>query len=216
MPEPIQVLIADDHPIVRKGLVEIIHEHPDIRCIAEAGDGLEALNLVRKLEPHIAILDLDMPLMNGLDVCRKALASKPITRFAILTMHKEESFYNEAMECGVSGYMLKDAILTDLVECIRTLHRGKTYISPSVEKFISRRNEKQLASDWAKKYDLTVAELNVLKLVAAGKTTREIAGMLFVSEKTVETHRGNCVRKLGLGGEKNALMKFLLENKNLF
>jgi two-component system nitrate/nitrite response regulator NarL len=212
----IKIFIADDHPIVRKGLKEILLEQPNIQCVGEAENGLQALEDVIRLEPDLAILDIDMPIMNGLDVAKKAISKNLFTRFIILTMHREEGFYNEAMDIGARGYLLKDAVLNDLVDCIHTVQKGGTYVSPTLENFLEKREAKKLTSDWARNYDLTLSELNVLKLVSEGKTTREIAETLFVSEKTIETHRGNCVKKLGLEGGKNALMKFLLENKGIF
>lgn len=211
----IKIFIADDHPIVRKGLLEIIQEQNNIQCIGQAENGLEALEQIIKLEPDLAILDIDMPMMNGLDVAKKAIAKNLFTRFVILTMHREESFYNEAMDIGIRGYLLKDAVLNDLIDCIHKVQGGGNYVSPTLNKFLEKREVKQLESDWARKYQLTLSELNVLKLVGQGKTTKEIAEILFVSEKTIETHRGNCVKKLGLEGGKNALMKFLLENKGI-
>ena len=108
-----------------------------------------------------------------------------------------------------------DTVLNELVECIYKVQKGGTYISPTLHQFLEKREAKELSADWTRKYQLTLSELNVLKLVGEGKTTKEIAEILFVSEKTIETHRGNCVKKLGLEGGKNALMKFLLENKGM-
>lgn len=212
----IKIFIADDHPIVRKGLKEILQEQKNIQCIGEAENGLDALEQICKLEPDLAILDIDMPMMNGLDVAKKAISKNLFTRFVILTMHREEGFYNEAMDIGIRGYLLKDAVLNDLVDCIHAVQKGGSYVSPTLHQFLEKRESKQLSSDWSRKYQLTLSEMNVLRLVGEGKTTKEIAEILFVSEKTIETHRGNCVKKLGLEGGKNALMKFLLENKGNF
>lgn len=211
----IKIFVADDHPIVRKGVKEMLHEQPFVQCIGEADNGLDAFNEICRLEPDLAILDIDMPMMNGLDVAKKAISKNLFTRFIILTMHREEGFYNEAMDIGIRGYLLKDSVLNELVDCILTVQKGGTYISPTLDQLMEKRASKQLADDWARKYELTLSEMNVLKLVGEGKTTKEIAEILFVSEKTVETHRGSCVKKLGLEGGKNALMKFLLENKGI-
>jgi len=211
----IKIFIADDHPIVRKGLIEILQEQKNIQCVGQAENGLDALEQIINLEPDLAILDIDMPMMNGLDVAKKAISKNLFTRFVILTMHREEGFYNEAMDIGVRGYLLKDAVLNDLVDCIHAVQNGGSYISPTLHQFLEKRETKQLESDWARKYQLTLSELNVLKLVGQGKTTKEIAEILFVSKKTIETHRGNCVKKLGLEGSKNALIKFLLENHGM-
>lgn len=208
----ISIAIADDFPIVRKGLKEIIHDHPNLQCISEFDDGLSALEGILKQEPDIAILDIDMPMLNGLDVCKMALQKKVRTKFIILTMHRELGFYNEAMNIGVSGYLLKDQILNELITCIYDAHEGKQYLSSSLRDFLIQRESQQLKSDWARKYNLSISELNVLKLISEGKTTKEISDSLFVSEKTIETHRSNCVKKIGLEGGKNALLKFLLEN----
>jgi DNA-binding NarL/FixJ family response regulator len=211
----IKVYIADDHPIIRKGLVEIIQEQKNIECIGEGTNGKEAFEQICELEPEIAIIDIDMPVMSGLEVCEKAMSKSPLTRFVILTMHKEESYYKNAMNMGVFGYLNKDTILNDLLDCIYAVHKGDKYVSPLMRKFLDDGESKSVSDKWAKKYELTPSEINILKFVKQGKTNKEIAEILFVSEKAIEAHRTNCIKKFGIESGKNALMKFLLENKEI-
>jgi DNA-binding NarL/FixJ family response regulator len=210
----IKVYIADDHPIIRKGLKELIADHGHIECIGEGNNGLEAYTQIKELEPSLAILDIDMPVMNGLEVCKKLLHEKSFTRLVILTMHKEEEFYKEAMQLGIHGYLIKETLLSDLAECIKQVHKGGTYTSPAMHKYLNATDAEIKMDDWPQKYGLTPSEMNVLKFVKRGKTNKEIAELLFVSEKAIEAHRTNCIRKLGIESGKNALMKFLLSNSN--
>ncbi len=211
----IKVYIADDHPIIRKGLVEIIQEQNNIECVGQGSNGKEAFEHICELEPEIAIIDIDMPVMSGLEVCEKAMRESPLTRFVILTMHKEESYYKDAMAIGVLGYLNKDTILNDLWDCINAVQRGDKYVSPNMRKYLQDGESKTISDKWAKKYELTPSEINILKFVTKGKTNKEIAEILFVSEKAIEAHRTNCIKKFGIESGKNALMKFLLENKEI-
>lgn len=212
MVRTIKVYIADDHPIIRKGLVEILNKEEGVECIGETGNGNEAYEQIIALEPDVAILDIDMPVMSGLEVIKKAQQQTQITRFVILTMHKEEQFFRDAQEVGAKGYLVKDTILNDLIDCVKSVDHGVAYVSPSMKKYLDQQEIKQASIDWAKKFSLTPSEINVLKFVKQGKTNKEIAETLFVSEKAIEAHRTNCIRKLGIESGKNALMKFLIEN----
>jgi DNA-binding NarL/FixJ family response regulator len=214
MNSTIKVYIADDHPIIRKGLKELIAEHDHIEWIGEGNNGLEAYNQIKELEPSVAILDIDMPVMSGLDVCKKLISEKNFTRLVVLTMHKEEGFYHDAMQIGIHGYLIKESLLSDLADCIQQVHKGGTYTSPAMSKYLKTTQQEVNKEDWMKKFNLTPSEINVLKFVKQGKTNKEIAGLLFVSEKAIEAHRTNCIRKLGIEPGKNALMKFLLETQN--
>jgi DNA-binding NarL/FixJ family response regulator len=208
-----KLVIADDHPIFRKGLIDILRTEKSFRIIGEAADGNEALELIIKHQPDVAVLDVDMPQLDGIQVCKKALEQKINTRFVILTMHKEEEIFNEALNTGVSGYVLKDNAVSDIIDCIKTVAKNETYISPDINQFLVTRKQKQCRQNAVqeKLSELTASETRILKLIADNKSTKEIADMLFVSYKTIENHRSNICRKMGLEGN-NALLKFIIEN----
>nr|HPI54704.1 response regulator transcription factor [Chitinophagaceae bacterium] len=139
----IRVLIADDHPIFRTGVREILHQSSLVELIGEASNGLEAYQLILSLRPDVAILDLEMPLLTGLDVCQKVIHEKSNTRFIILTMHKEQSYFDAAMQAGVNGYLLKDSASVNLVECISAVHRQQTFVSPDIEQLLTLNQAQQ-------------------------------------------------------------------------
>jgi DNA-binding NarL/FixJ family response regulator len=209
------IILADDHPLLRLGLREIIHQHAGFRIIAEAGNGEQALELIEQLRPDIAILDIDMPKMTGLEVVKQILERKIPTEVIILTMHDEASFFEKALDLGVMGYVLKESVENEIVAAIESVHNGKAYISPSFSNILLKHNqhsqggaEKKLGIS-----DLTPAERKVLELVANNKTTKEIADMLFVSERTIESHRSSICTKLDLHGQ-NALLHYAMTFKN--
>ncbi|MFM2386602.1 MAG: hypothetical protein RL660_1359 [Bacteroidota bacterium] len=209
-----KIIIADDHPIFRSGIKSIIEGLADIQLVGEAADGMQAYQLIISEVPDIAIIDLEMPLLTGLDVCKKVLSEKNYTKFIILTMHKERHYFDEAMNCGVSGYLLKDNAVNDLVKCITAVSDGKKYASPDIESYLIEHESKQYSSEWHKiNLLLTATEKVILKLISEGKTTAEIASMLFVSPNTVDNHRSNLNKKLKLDGEKNALLKYAIRMK---
>ncbi len=211
----IKVLIADDHPIIRKALKDLIKETDHIICIGEATDGYDAFEKFNEFNPDVVIMDIDMPIMNGLDVSKKILHTHPNAKISILTMHKESVLYDKAMQLGIKGYILKDAILDELINCIDELQKGNSFISPTVFKYLEKKKVKEFSADLKSKYGLTISEINIFKQVAVGKSTKDISTALFISEKTVESHRRNIVKKLGIDGSKTTLAKFILENKDL-
>jgi DNA-binding NarL/FixJ family response regulator len=209
------IILADDHPLLRLGLRDIIHQHAGFRVIAEAGNGERALELIEELRPAIAVLDIDMPKMSGLEVVKQILAQKIPTEIIILTMHDEASFFERALDLGISAYVLKDSVENEIFAAIESVQNGKPYISPSLSNILLKRNhrsqegiEKKLGIT-----DLTPAERKVLKLVADNKTTKEIADLLFISERTVESHRSSICSKLDLHGQ-NALLRYAMTFKN--
>jgi DNA-binding NarL/FixJ family response regulator len=211
----ITIILADDHPLLRLGLREIIHQHTGFRVVAEAGNGERALELIEQLRPSIAILDIDMPKLSGLDVVKQILKRKIPTEIIILTMHGEASFLERAIDLGVMGYVLKESVEYEICAAIESVHNGKPYVSPSLSNILLKRNnrskegvEKKLGIT-----ELSPAERKVLKLVADNKTTKEIADMLFVSERTVESHRSSICSKLDLHGQ-NALLRYAMTIKN--
>jgi len=212
----IRIIIADDHPIFKNGLKQIISEDGNIKIIGEAGDGEKALELIKELSPDIAVLDLDMPKKNGLQVLKDASIDKKRTKIVFLTMYKEEDMFNEAMEHGIMGYVLKENAMNDIVECINTVIQNRHYISPLISGYLIKRRENitEFENSRPALKDLTSTELRILKLIAENKTSKEIAKELFISYRTVENHRTNISCKLNLHGS-HSLIKFAIENKSL-
>lgn len=206
------VIIADDHPIFRNGVREILSEIKNLQLLGEAKDGAEAYSLILAHRPDLAILDLEMPLLSGLDVCTKVLSEKNQTRFIVLTMHKEKHFFKSAMEAGVQGYLLKDNAIQDLIQCVEAVCAGKIYVSPEIEHFLNEHTaQHQSAAVQQAKTLLSPTEKIILKLISEGKSSADVAGMLFISVNTVDNHRANIARKLQLEG-KNSLMKFAMQH----
>jgi two-component system, NarL family, response regulator DegU len=207
------VIIADDHPIFRNGVRDILAEIPQMELLGEAKDGAEAYGLIVANRPDLAILDFEMPLLSGLDVCQKVLAEKSQTQFILLTMHKEKHVFNAAMQAGVRGYLLKDNAIEDLVACVRAVCAGKMYVSPGIEHFLTEHTESAENPAIQKANALlSPTEKIILKLISEGKSSAEIANLLFISANTVDNHRYNMTRKLELEG-KNSLMKFAMLGK---
>jgi DNA-binding NarL/FixJ family response regulator len=191
---PIQVLLADDHLIVRQGLRALL-EREGFRVVGEAADGREALKLASTAHPDIAVLDLAMPALNGLDAARELLRSDPRMKVVLLTMHTEDPYVLEALRNGVSGYVLKTQAGDDLIQAIREVTRGSLYLSPGVSRTVvdAYRAKTDLPPD-----PLSPREREVLQLVAEGKTTKEVAGQLGISVKTAESHRTRIMSKLNI------------------
>jgi DNA-binding NarL/FixJ family response regulator len=209
-----RILIADDHPIFRNGVRDILSKVAGFTLVAEAKDGMEAYRTILSSRPDVAILDLEMPQLSGLDVCAKVLSEKSDTRFIILTMHREQHYFLEAMKCGVKGYLLKDHTESDLIDCVKAVLMGETFISEQLvdlklTSYASNERDPKLV---ALITGLSATEKVILRLVSDGKTSAEIATLLFSSPHTVENHRANMCRKLDING-KNALLKFALEHR---
>jgi DNA-binding NarL/FixJ family response regulator len=209
------ILIADDHPIFRKGLREIVESERGLKVIEETQDGLSAFEHIERRKPDIAILDINMPGMNGFDLARKVKQEGIQVAIIFLTMYKDKHIFNEALDIGVSGYVLKSAALTDIVDCIKVVCEGEHYISPVLASFLMARKRRidLLAERKPTLKDLTPAELRILQLIAESKTSKEIAEELFISHRTVENHRANICAKLELHGT-NSLLKFALEHRS--
>jgi two-component system, NarL family, response regulator DegU len=213
-PSAITVVIADDHPVFRRGLRMIIQSDQQLRIIAEADDGKAALELINRSTPDVAVLDVNMPEMTGFEVVRELRKTKLATEFIFLTMHKDEAMFNTSMDLGVKGYLLKESAVEDITEGIKAVAAGENFISAALATFLfnrSRRNATFVAAKPAIN-DLTATERRVLKMIADDKTSREIADHLSISVRTVERHRQNICDKLEIHGS-NALMKFALANK---
>jgi len=212
----VKLLLADDHPVVRHGFREIIEKDKQFEIIAECGNGREALLKIRELNPDVAVLDISMPELNGLQIVKKIKAEEYKTEFIILTMYEEEEYFDEAMNYGVKGYILKESALTDLLAAVQSVSKGKHFISPAISDYLVKRNNKiiELKSSIPPLDELTPGEKKVLKLIAENKTSKEIGKQLFISYKTVQNHRNNICNKFGLKGH-NKLLQFAIENKNL-
>jgi DNA-binding NarL/FixJ family response regulator len=210
-----RILIADDHPVFRQGLRQIIEAQSDLRVVAEAGDGEEALRLARELKPDVALLDIDMPRLDGFEVARAVRGECLPVEVIFLTMHTGEDIFNEALDLGVRGYVVKDSAVTEITGCLRAVLSGKHFISPSVSGHLFNRSQRtvHLAREKPGLRNLTATERRILGLIAENKTSREIADELSVSPRTVENHRSNICQKLELHGA-HVLLKFALEHKS--
>lgn len=209
------IIIADDHPIVRKGLRETIEEESDFVVAAEVGNGREALKAIEEFAPAVTILDIDMPEMSGFEVAREIRSRNFGTAIVFMTMHRNEDIFNEAIDLGAKGFVLKDSALSDIVECLKAVASDNYYTSHSLTSFLINRSRRaiKLAEAQPSINDLTQSERRVLKLIAEDLTTKEIAERLFVSRRTVDKHRENIAQKLQLRGA-NALYKFALQNRS--
>lgn len=196
------IVLADDHQIVRQGLRALLESEPDFQLLGEAGDGLEAVQLIERLRPQVLVLDLMMPGLNGLEVTRQVTKRSPETRVIILSMHSDQAYVLEALRNGAAGYVLKDSSTDDLIQAVHEVIAGRRYLSPplserAIEVYIEAAKETVLD-----RYEtLTTREREVLQLAAEGNTNVEIAARLSISPRTAETHRSNLMRKLDLHGQ---------------
>ncbi len=212
--DKIKIFIADDHPIFRSGLRQLIETAPQMAVIGEAKDGAEAIARLLASPADVALLDIDMPKADGFQVLT-ALREKGLTlQFVFLTMHKDEQFLNAALDLGVKGFLVKDSAAEEVIDCINAVVNGQEFISPQLTSFLLKRlRQTQENPPQPSLLDqLTPTERKVLKLVAEYKTSKEIAAELFMGVRTVEQHRLNISEKLNLRG-RHALMKFAAENK---
>lgn len=190
----VRIVLADDHTLVRQGLKSLL-EREGHQVLAEAADGQEAVQQVGSLRPDLAILDISMPVLNGLNAGRELARSFPGTKTILLTQHDEDQYVSEALEAGVKGYVLKSQAANDLLEAIRQVSRGQVYLSPGVSGAVMEafRHKKQQPRD-----HLTTRERQVLQLVAEGKSTKDVASLLNISVKTAESHRTRLMQKLDI------------------
>jgi two-component system, NarL family, response regulator NreC len=196
----IRVLIADDHGVVRKGLRFLLSQDADIEVVGEAEDGREAVRVASETDPHVVILDIAMPQLNGLDAAAQITKQHPRTGVILLSMHSDEEFVVRALTAGAKGYLLKDSAEPDIVRAVHAVAAGKTFFSPAIahtllEDYMRRLQQEGLQD----RYDLlTDREREVLQLLAEGRSNKEVAGILNLSVHTVDTHRSNFMQKLGL------------------
>lgn len=215
MKNEIQILVADDHPVFRRGLAMMIATDQTLKVVAEASNGKQALELILKIQPEIAILDVNMPELTGFDIARELQNYSLATRIIFLTMHNDEGMFNTALDLGVKGYLLKESAIEDIVAGVKAVANGENFISSQLTSFLFQRSQRNTLFNQSEKSikHLTVAECRVLKLIADEKTSREIAEILFISIRTVERHRENICTKLDIHGS-NALLKFAILHKN--
>lgn len=215
MEHEIRIILADDHPLLRRGLRSAMEGDPGLRVVAEVADGEAAVAEIQRLKPAIAVLDVDMPKLDGLAAAREIRKKKLPVELIFLTVHAEEDMFHAAMDLGAKGYVLKDSALVEIVKALRAVAAGEYYVTPSVAAYAFQRNRR--ARDFEKRQPgmetLTPTERRVLAMVADGHSSKSIAGELFIHYRTVESHRNNICQKLSLHGP-NALFKFALQHKS--
>ena len=217
MKNKLTILIADDHPMIRDSLRHAIESNTEWEVAGEAQDGEVAIELINKLQPAIVILDISMPVRNGFEVVSALRQKKVQTQVIFLTMHRNEDFFQRALDLDVRGYVLKDSAVIDVVSAIKAVSRGEHYTSPALTSYLIRKRSGGSSAASSEQglglHSLSPTERRVLELIAEYKTSKDIAEELSTSPRTVETHRTNICQKLGLHG-RHALMKFALENKS--
>ncbi len=210
---PLRVLIADDHGVLRAGLRALLKTEEDLQVVDEAADGDTALRLASRLRPDIVLLDLSMPGPGGIEVTRKLKEMLPATRVLILTVHEDETLLREALNAGASGYIIKRAVESELINAIHAVSRGEIYVHPAMTKWLL----KEPAPAAPKRRDpaaLTPREIEVLRLIVQGHTNSQIAEVLRLSVRTIESHRANLMGKLGLQSRVE-LVRYAVKNKLL-
>jgi len=213
MTSNIRVLLADDHTLLRSGIKALLEDEPDIAIVGEAADGREAVRLAHLLRPNLVLMDIAMPLLNGLEATRQIKREHPEINVLVLTMYDHEEYFRQVLEAGASGYIIKRAAANELVAAIRAVSSGESVLSPAItslllDDYLSGENRKDEADPNA----LSPREREVLQLIAEGKTSREIADILSVSVKTVQSHRASLMRKLDLH-DRGQLIKYAIQRK---
>ena len=212
--KPVTLVLVDDHPLFRQGLRQEVESDPRFEIVGEAADGATGLSLIETLAPALAVIDVNLPEMNGLEIATRVKAASLPTRLVVLTMMKDETAFNAAMRAGVLGFVLKDGATSEIVDCLVAVSRGEAYVSPACSSFLLRRRaraeEREAGLPLVKL--LTTAERRVLKRIAAKRSTKEIAAEFDLSPRTIEAHRANICGKLRLKGN-NALLQFALEHR---
>jgi len=210
---PIRVLLADDHRILREGIRALIDDQEDMQVVGEAEDGLETVKKVAKLQPDVVVMDIAMPLLNGLEATRQIRRDFPQVKVLILTMHDNEEYIRQVLAAGALGYVLKDAAARDLLGAIRTVNQGEAVLSPAITRLVI---EDYLRWGDIRPEDttdgLTAREREVLQLIAEGYTNKEIAGIMSLSVKTIQSHRTNLMNKLDLH-DRGELIKYAIQKK---
>ena len=213
MTSKIRILIADDHTLLRNGIRALLEDEQDIVIVGEAEDGREAVRLAGQLKPNVVLMDIAMPLLNGLEATRQIKREYPETRILVLTMYDHEEYFREMLEVGASGYIIKRAAANELVSAIRAVYNGEAVLSPAITRLLL---EDYLSRDIHKSENdvnaLSSREREVLQLIAEGKTSKEIAEILNLSVKTVQSHRTSLMQKLDLH-DRGDLIKYAIQKK---
>ena len=204
----LRIIIADDHPVFLAGLKTVVDTEPDIEIVGQASDGDEALRMLEELRPDIAVLDIGMPKIDGVGLLTEVQQRRLPVQVIFMTMYRERKLYDKGMELGLRGYVLKDSASSDLIEAIRTVASCQKFVSPGLLQHFTERQSKSGEMRMSAE-QLSASEIRILSLIAEYKTSREIADTLYISPRTVETHRTNICTKLGLQG-RHALMKYAL------
>jgi two-component system, NarL family, response regulator NreC len=196
----VRIIIADDHPFMRTGLRHVLEEHPEFRIVGEAADGHEAVSIVEKENPDVAILDVAMPNLNGIEAARQICDSAPGVAVIVLSMHSDEAYILRALKAGARAYLLKQSAEADLIAAVKAVSQGKSFFSPAVSQMLLEDYMRQIRDrDVEDSYDLlTPREREILQMIAEGKSNKDIANRLNLSLYTVETHRSNMMEKLSL------------------
>ena len=193
-----RVLIADDHPLIRSGLRVLLEREKEFEVVAEASDGYEVLELVLKSKPAVAMLDVGMPRLNGIDAAQQISEKAPSVRVIIVSMHSDEGYVLRALKAGAKGYLLKASTESDVLRAVRAVAAGQAYFSPEISRVLAEEYVREIRSRGVQdSYDLlSIREREILQLLVTGKPNREIADLIHVSHFTVETHRNNIFQKL--------------------
>jgi DNA-binding NarL/FixJ family response regulator len=211
--KPITVLLADDHTIVREGLTKLLESDPNLKIVGEAKDGREAVNKVEKLKPDIVLMDISMPMLNGIEATRQIKKISRQTKVIILSMHSHDRYIGELLSLGASGYLVKDSTGANIMNAIKAAMKGDTYLSPSIsrlviENYVSTRRKKSTREELYS--SLSNREHEVFQMIAEGKSTKEISEILCVSLSTVKTHRAHIMEKLQIDNL-TQLIQFAIE-----
>lgn len=209
----ITILLADDHTVVRQGMIKLLEGEENLKVIGEAKDGREAVTKVEQLKPDVVLMDISMPLLNGIEATRQIKRISPQTKVIILSMHSHDRFIGELLTLGASGYLVKDSTGADIIKAINAAMKGDTYLSPSIsrmviENYVSLKKVKSSREELYSK--LSNREREVFQMIAEGRSTKEISQILFVSISTVKTHRSHIMDKLQLGNL-SQLIQFAIE-----
>ena len=198
--KPIRILLADDHTVMRDGLRALLERQTDMLVVAEAADGRECVRLAEEHTPDVVVMDIAMPNMNGIEATRRITSDQPRVAVVILSMHQDESYVLRALKAGAKGYLLKDSLRADVIEAIRVVAQGRSFLTRKISRVLQEDYVQQLESRGLDdSYDLlTGREREILQLVAEGRTNKEVANVLNVSQTTVETHRTHILQKLDL------------------
>ena len=197
---PVRIVLADDHTIMRHGLRLVLERQPDFAVVGEASNGREAVDIIAQENPDVAVMDIAMPLLNGIEAAKKITEERLKTVVVILSMHSDESYILRALRAGARGYLLKDSAENDLIQAIRAVYAGKAFFSPAVSRVLADDYLRQIQQQGVEDpYELlTGRERELLQLIVELKSTKDIAGLLGVSPRTIDTHRGNLMQKLNV------------------